>query len=255
MPTGHPAIVDTSKIIEMYESGMSCNQIGKAIGYSERVPYLRLKEAGISLRSRSESLKLRFASDPPLPKVRVEFKCRQCGKVLMLQPGRARRRKFCSLQCSVIWRKEHGQFTQPGPRVTLICKACECKFKVLPHLADKRQFCSAACARYHQHIHNRRWANTTIELIIRAMLTGMGIEYTIQWRLGNYSTDIYIASQGKAIECDGDYWHKLPITVQTDLHKEKAFAKAGIPVLHLTGTEIREDIPGCRDKIVEFLSL
>ena len=41
-------------------------------------------------------------------KPRVQKHCQQCGKPMMLSPGQARHRRFCSHPCSSAWRKAHG---------------------------------------------------------------------------------------------------------------------------------------------------
>lgn len=250
MPTGYRAVVDETEIIKLYESGLSCNQIAKLIGYSERVPYLIIKRAGI-MRSRQTSLNM---CEYPDRTKQVTITCQYCNKSFEVVRHEATLRKFCSRECSLHYQKEHNNYPKPGPTLPIICKTCGHTFYRIPYIAKKQKFCSTACARYYQHINNKRWANTTIERIIQALLEGLNISYERQWRLKQYSADFYLPDYHKAIECDGDYWHKLPITVKTDLAKEQTFKSENIPVLHLTETEINTKIKECKDRILEFIS-
>lgn len=253
MPTGILATVNSSEIVKMYQSGLSCNEIAQQIGYSETVVSRQLRLAGIPKRSHGEAGKLRFAHfEHPLK--RVKFTCPQCSKVMMLAPERAHKRKYCSRKCAGMARTEHGMPHLRLERPTLVCKNCQEEFQVKDHYQAKtQQFCSSACARYYQHMTNRRWANTTIERIVQALLAGMNIDFVSQWRLDGFSADIYLPDRNMAIECDGKYWHALPLTRRSDLKKERAFSEANIPVLHLVEDEIMNDIHLCKTKVLEFL--
>lgn len=244
--------LDTTKLIELYEQGYSCNQIAKIFGCSERPIYTRLKEAGTTFRNQKENQKARFKMNPPVTPT-VELICPYCNKPFIVEKSRAKRRKFCSIKCSNLWRRDNGLLQQPGPKVTLFCQECGQEFEVRPYLANKQKFCSVECAKYHKHVQGHRYANTNIERNIQAMLIGMGINFETHWRLDPFSADIYLTDYHKAIECDGDYWHSLPLTKQTDTRKSIAFSKARIPVLHLTESEIIKEQKLCYQKILAFI--
>lgn len=253
MPTGHIAKVNTDEIIKLYQEGYSCNQIAKQIGYSESVVRSRLKKSNIPMRTRQESLKKHYEIEPKITPM-ITKTCINCNTTFNIKKSRQNRKRFCSISCSSKWYHKHKQVNRKTLLPPLLCKECGQEFYVSSKYKLKTQkFCSVECAKYYKHVQGHRYANTNIERIIQAMLIGMKINFETHWRLDPFSADIYLTDYHKAIECDGDYWHSLPQTKQTDTRKSKAFSKAKIPVLHLTESEIIKEQKQCYTKILNFI--
>lgn len=257
MPTGHTANVDSNEIVRMYHNGMSARAISTILGYSRTVINKRLKEQDIEIRDRSTS-----QAGKPRPWSRkdlVELLCPQCRNIKMIPPHDLKRRKFCSRKCSALWRQEHNQGPQKLPRPWLICLQCHIPFQVKKLFKAKTQkFHNHACSLIYMQNNDSRFANTKIERIVQSLLRHMDINHETQWRLRSnqgFTADIYLTDYHMAIECDGDYWHQLPKSINRDKRKSLAFKKYSIPVLHLTETEILLDIDECRAKIQSFVLL
>jgi very-short-patch-repair endonuclease len=76
-----------------------------------------------------------------------------------------------------------------------------------------------------------------IELIVRKVLDGLGIEYETQKRIGSYFADIYVPSRNLVIECDGEYWHRN--TREQDATRDLYMTDRGYTVLRLAEKDIR----------------
>jgi len=91
-----------------------------------------------------------------------------------------------------------------------------------------------------------RYKNTDIEVKTQQMLTVLNIQFQTDVRLlpGRFNgVDVYIPSRKLVIECDGEYWHANPRTIETDLRKTEMLKDAGYNVLRLWGTEIHKMTP------------
>ena len=136
------------------------------------------------------------------------------------------------------------------PRTTEAeCRNCGRPFTmILTSVRDlNRKFCSHPCAVKFNH--HARWGATVPERVIQALLVGMDIPFIEQWMFRTFVADIYLPPYNIAIECDGDYWHTLDPSIKATIKKDFAYQAEGIPVIHLTESDIKHDLMGCRERI------
>lgn len=94
--------------------------------------------------------------------------------------------------------------------------------------------------------------DSSIEIIMQNELNGR--EYIFKTHvplLEKYQGDIVI--NNIVIECDGDYWHNFPDRIERDCIRDRELTEAGYCVLRFWGHEIKSDVKGCVDKIVEVV--
>lgn len=60
-----------------------------------------------SMKCYGEAQRLRLTNHPEKKVERIPIKCKQCGKNFQVLPSRAKKRKFCSLECYYAWRVGH----------------------------------------------------------------------------------------------------------------------------------------------------
>jgi len=80
---------------------------------------------------------------------------------------------------------------------------------------------------------------TSIEIAVQTFLTGAGIDFVSQKRIGSYLIDFYLPKQNIAIECDGEYWHGLPKTKARDKRRDLWLSEKGHEVIRLPEKCIR----------------
>ncbi len=85
----------------------------------------------------------------------------------------------------------------------------------------------------------RSRASTSIELTVRVALAAMGVAFIRSYPVAPFIVDMFVPALDLAIECDGDYWHSRPEAAAHDARKTAALVAAGLTVLRLTETEIR----------------
>ena len=64
-----------------------------------------------------------------------------------------------------------------------------------------------------------------------------------------------IKIDGLIVECDGNYWHNFPDGTEKDHRKDTDFKDAGYNILRFWGSEIRENVEDCVNRIVEKMIL
>lgn len=84
----------------------------------------------------------------------------------------------------------------------------------------------------------RKSHGTDIECIVETLLQTLDIEYEAQKRIGWWIVDFYVPGKNLIIECDGDYWHSLPVVAARDIRKNAYFTRKGYQVLRLPGSQI-----------------
>jgi len=83
---------------------------------------------------------------------------------------------------------------------------------------------------------------TSIEKKVYDELKKRGILFETQKLInGKFVVDAYIPSLNLVIECDGVYWHSLPVNIKRDKSKNAYLKKCGFNMLRLTGSEINND--------------
>lgn len=90
---------------------------------------------------------------------------------------------------------------------------------------------------------SRRWRSqspTSIEVTVRNLLTGLGVDYEPSKRILNYIVDIFVPSRNLVIECDGSYWHSLPNRQEHDRIRDARLQASGYSVLRLQEPAIKD---------------
>jgi len=97
--------------------------------------------------------------------------------------------------------------------------------------------------------------DTKIEIAIQDELRRRGITFKKHVvLLGKYQVDLLLKEK-LDVECDGIYWHNYPHGTEKDRIRVKELTSAGFVVLRFWGSEIREDVNSCVDKICEEMNV
>ncbi len=180
---------------------------------------------------------------------KVDKVCVNCGVTYKAFPSEAKRTRFCSPVCKKAYNRG-DKAARWKPDVPLTCEWCGGSFGRKPHLAHIR-FCSRKCR--NNWLRHNITSPTSIEIAIEALLVDMGVPYSPQEQIGQWSVDFLIPAASLAIECDGDYWHQLPRVQLKDAIKEAWLTKHGYTVLHLTEYAINNSLDECKARILTAL--
>lgn len=84
---------------------------------------------------------------------------------------------------------------------------------------------------------------SSIELKVAGQLDCLGIRYIQQKELcgGKFYVDFYIPEFRIVIECNGDYWHRLPNRIQRDKELEEYVKQSGREVIFIWEHEINDE--------------
>lgn len=98
-------------------------------------------------------------------------------------------------------------------------------------------------------------SSSSIEIKIENVLKDLNIEYVKQKRLVTakraFYLDFWIPKYELVIECNGEYWHRLPDKIIRDKILENSCIKHNKNILWLWENEINNDIDSCKNKIVD----
>lgn len=94
-------------------------------------------QLGISINTVKSFCRRHSLAAPP-----TDHLCEQCGRPIIQNPGRKRKR-FCSDACRNKWWNSHLDLVKRNAVYTFTCLACGKKFTVYGN--SHRKFCSHAC--------------------------------------------------------------------------------------------------------------
>jgi very-short-patch-repair endonuclease len=98
--------------------------------------------------------------------------------------------------------------------------------------------------------HNKN-NRTSIEIKMANELNARRIEYIEQYNLGNkFALDFLLPEYGIVIECDGDYWHRLPKNMARDKSKNAYVKACGFSLYRFWESEINADVEACVDVVM-----
>ncbi|MEK6878882.1 MAG: DUF559 domain-containing protein [Nanoarchaeota archaeon] len=80
---------------------------------------------------------------------------------------------------------------------------------------------------------------SSIEIIVHNYLNNLKILYKKQEPIYGFLIDIFMPSLNLIIECDGDYWHSLPKTIEKDNRRDLILSKNNYNLLRLKESDIR----------------
>jgi len=92
---------------------------------------------------------------------------------------------------------------------------------------------------------------TDIEIIMGNALRENKIDFAEQYPIRGkygYVADFFIESKKLIIECDGEAWHKPKN--DHDRKRDAVMKKKGFKILRFTGTQIKEDLQSCINKVM-----
>ena len=81
---------------------------------------------------------------------------------------------------------------------------------------------------------------TTIEKKVRQALEKSNLKFKQEFKIGIYRADFLIQGKKMIIECDGDYWHKIPGAIDRDLRKDKYLTNLSYKIIRITESRIRK---------------
>lgn len=114
--------------------------------------------------------------------------------------------------------------------------------------------------------------NTRIELLLRRELFRRGIRYRVNRKILATRPDISVAKYKIAVFCDGDFWHgkdyydgrvqhnkaywdaKIKRNMERDFEQTILLRDEGWTVLRFWGSEIKEDVVSCAQRIVDSIN-
>lgn len=160
-------------------------------------------------------------------KKRVIIKCRKCQKDFYKPQSVAKTHpSFCSKKCHDDYMRDY---------VSKTCKNCHNQFQ-LPRWElnkGKGSFCCRDCFIQFK-------GETTIEKKVRQALEKSKLKFKQEFKIGIYRADFLILDKNIIIECDGDYWHKIPGARDRDSRKDKYLHGKNYVVFRIPESVIRK---------------
>ena len=159
--------------------------------------------------------------------------CLLCGNELTLNNMRdVERKKFCCRSCTTIYYKPHKghKHSEQAKDKISIARKSEGRWKGKGNPNYNGIITTGRIAKENERrLHRIRMLNgdaakarkacggkiSSIELIVQEYLSYVGIEFIEQKIINNHAVDIFI-NPDIIIECDGKYWHSLPIQKERD---------------------------------------
>lgn len=200
--------------------------------------------------------KRHMAENPSNPRKRTILVCETCKKEFSIRTkaienGEGR---FCSRDCVNSWKRTIKGESHPLKKeyITKVCVWCKAEYKRKPSEVDKSHFCSRKCVG--AWVSSQSFSPTSIEVAVGQILDSLNVSYEDQKPIGRFTCDFFLNDYNLVIECDGDYWHSLPEVARRDKRKNDWLNERGFAVLRLTETNIRNNIPLCKQQIITHLS-
>lgn len=188
--------------------------------------------------------------------------CPVCGKEFETFPSAVKRgAKFCSMVCRNTVRKGatagEKHYAWNGGKIERICEVCGDKFSVKREQIRRTgaKFCSLNCRSIFNVRHNHGKNSTDIENKIEVLLQKIGVSYEKQVALHGIALVDFLLPNQKIIQCDGDYWHSLPLTKERDCRQDAQLKMRGYEILRLLGSEIKHNIDDCEREILRILTV
>jgi very-short-patch-repair endonuclease len=190
------------------------------------------------------------------------MKCFVCNKDFHAPPSAIKRgTKCCSVECRNKARKGSNSgskhYNWQGGEIVKSCLVCKKDFTVKRE-QEKRtgaKFCSLNCRSIYNVRYKHGSINTDIERIIEKILIGLKIYYRKQVSIDGIALVDFLVDTNKIIQCDGDYWHSLPLTIERDKRQDAYLRTHGYTILRLKGSEIKKQKQLCIDKINSILTV
>ena len=180
----------------------------------------------------------------------VELSCHTCKttttkklRYLISRVRKGKTKMFCSRECADAFHS--SQMT--GELLERI-NAGNKRFFSTPEGKEMRRAMGVKSVLIQAKNKTRR---TSIEIKMADELSARGIEYIEQHNLGDkFALDFFLPKYGIVIECDGDYWHRLPKAIARDKSKNAYVKACGYSIYRFWESEINRDVEACVDVVL-----
>jgi very-short-patch-repair endonuclease len=165
----------------------------------------------------------------------TDLQCMWCNEMFKVRNSEiVRGRKYCSLECINLYYESIN--------IIKNCEWCNEEFSVIVSQLNHGhgRFCSEKC-KGHSSVYHQGGKRSSIEIAIEKELIKIGMSFEIQKKIGRYNVDFYLQHLDLVIECDGDYWHSLPRSVERDRRKDKWLKAKGYNIIRLSESDINTD--------------
>lgn len=131
----------------------------------------------------------------------------------------------------------------------IICSMYTDRKMTVGEISKELKICSpATISRYmkglrQMQINAQKINVSSIEIKVKEQLDQIGIRYIHQKSVkdGKFIVDFYIPSLRLVIECNGDYWHRLPERVERDKELKRYVESTNRKIIFIWEHEIRDD--------------
>jgi very-short-patch-repair endonuclease len=174
-------------------------------------------------------------SNPP-----VTINCENCGKERKVKHAKFINGygRFCSESCASKFRYANGGGDKLMAGNAIFFQTEEGK--------QKRRECGVKGA-----LVCSEGKRTSIEIKMADELASRGIEYEEQRNLGDkFLLDFFLPEYNIVIECDGDYWHRLPSSIRRDKAKNAYIKACDLSLFRFWESEINTDVGACVDVVL-----
>lgn len=114
----------------------------------------------------------------------------------------------------------------------------------------KHVFCSLRCHGIWRILHIKK-KDTSIELKVEGELQKRSIPYLKQCPINNIAIVDFLLPNKIIVQCDGNYWHKLPRAKIRDADQGLAMMFLGYRIFRFTETEINKSASKCISKVLK----
>jgi very-short-patch-repair endonuclease len=86
---------------------------------------------------------------------------------------------------------------------------------------------------------------TSLERAVMGVLVSMDEHFISQHPIDRYVVDFYLPHRNLVIEADGEYFHRLPRTIEIDARKNAVIRDLGFRLVRLPESDIKRDVVAC----------
>jgi very-short-patch-repair endonuclease/transposase len=175
----------------------------------------------------------------------VEVSCELCGTITKQKYAKVKNGygRFCSQSCA----------TKYAMKTTDLLTKLQEGSKKFFDTDEGREIKRRAGVKAALLLSDRR--RTSIEIKMADELTNRGITYVEQHNLGDkFLLDFYLPEYKIVIECDGDYWHRLPKAIGRDKAKNAYVKACGLSMYRFWESEINLDVESCVDIVMKEIN-
>lgn len=155
---------------------------------------------------------------------KIKKTCPQCKKTFLIPPSWDSVRTFSSKKCQDDSMRDY---------VACICRCCKKKFEIPRSDLNRGRgtYCSRRCFITYN-------GPSLLELKMEKALILSKIKFEREVKFKRFHADFLLEEYKTVIECDGEYWHLRPKTIDRDKRKDILLKSLGYKVLRFTGNKL-----------------